>query len=123
MQGQGLAADVFNAALAAPEKVKALIAIEPSGAPPPTANLAAVKDMPQLIVWGDFIQQSELWTKLIQASTNYHKALAAIGGKIDWLSLPEKGIKGNGHMLMMDTNSDQVAELIQKWMVERGLMQ
>jgi pimeloyl-ACP methyl ester carboxylesterase len=113
----------FNAALAAPEKVKALIAIEPSGAPPPTANLAAVKDIPQLIVWGDFIAQSELWTKLIQASTNYHKALAAIGGKVDWLSLPDIGIKGNGHMLMMDTNSDEVAGLIQKWMVERGLMQ
>ena len=31
----------FNAALAAPDKVKALIAVEPSGAPPETANLAA----------------------------------------------------------------------------------
>lgn len=112
----------FNAALAAPDKVKALIAVEPSGAPPETANLAALKDVPQLIVWGDFVAQSELWTKLIQASTNYHKALAAMGGKVDWVSLPDKGIKGNGHMLMMDTNSDQVAELIQKWMTDRGLM-
>ena len=113
----------FNAALAAPDKVKALIAVEPSGAPPESANLAAVKDVPQLIVWGDFIAQSELWTKLSQASTAYHKALAAMGGKVDWLSLPDKGIKGNGHMLMMDTNSDHVAELIQKWMTDRGLMQ
>src|SRR5215475_1606744 len=48
----------FNAVLAAPDKVKALIAIEPSGAPPETANLAAVKDVPQLIVWGDFIAAS-----------------------------------------------------------------
>ena len=112
----------FNAALAAPDKVKALIAVEPSGAPPETANLAALKDVPQLIVWGDFVAQSELWTKLIQASTNYHKALAAMGGKVDWVSLPDKGIQGNGHMLMMDTNSDQVAELIQKWMTDRGLM-
>ena len=112
----------FNAALAAPDKVKALIAVEPSGAPPETANLAALKDVPQLIVWGDFVAQSELWTKLIQASTNYHKALAAMGGKVDWVALPDKGIKGNGHMLMMDANSDQVAELIQKWMTDRGLM-
>src|SRR5215467_11009270 len=113
----------FNAALAAPDKVKALIAIEPSGAPPDTANLAAVKDMPQLILWGDFIPQSELWTKLSQASIKYHKALSAMGGKVDFVSLPESGIKGNGHMLMMDTNSDQVAELVQKWMADRGLMQ
>lgn len=113
----------FNAALAAPDKVKALVAVEPSGAPPETANLAAVKDVPQLIVWGDFVAQSELWTKLSKASTNYHKALAAMGGKVDWISLPDKGLTGNGHMLMMDTNSDQVAELIQKWMTDRGLMQ
>ena len=25
-------------------------------------------------------------------------------------------------VLMMDTNSDQVAQMIQKWMAERGLM-
>jgi hypothetical protein len=47
----------------------------------------------------------------------------ALGGKVDWLSLPVKDIKGNGHMLMMDSNSDQVAEVIQKWMTDRGLMQ
>src|SRR5262252_8779946 len=74
----------FNAALAAPDKIKALIAVEPSGAPPDTANLAAVKDMPQLILWGDFIPQSELWTKLSQASIKYHKALSAMGGKVDF---------------------------------------
>lgn len=112
----------FNAALAAPDKVKALIAVEPSGAPPETANLASLKDIPQLIVWGDFIPQSELWTKLSQASIKYHKALSALGGKVDFVSLPEKGIAGNTHMLMMDTNSDQVAELVQKWMTDNGLM-
>jgi len=29
---------------------------------------------------------------------------------------------GNGHMLMMDRNSDQVAQMIQKWMTDKGLM-
>ena len=32
------------------------------------------------------------------------------------------GITGNTHMVMMDTNSDQVAQMIQKWMADRGLM-
>ena len=45
-----------------------------------------------------------------------------MGGKIDFVSLPDKGIKGNTHMLMMDTNSDQIAELVQKWMADKGLM-
>jgi hypothetical protein len=97
--------------------------VEPSGAPnPETANLASIKDIPQLVVWGDFIAQSKLWTKLSQASIKYNKALSDMGGKIDFVSLPDKGIKGNTHMLMMDTNSDQVAELVQKWMADNGLM-
>jgi hypothetical protein len=28
----------------------------------------------------------------------------------------------NGHMPMMDRNSDQVAQMIQKWMADKGLM-
>jgi pimeloyl-ACP methyl ester carboxylesterase len=114
----------FNATLAAPDKVKALISIEPSGAPnPETANLASVKGVPHLIVWGDFVDQVDLWGKnLINGSTRYHKAFTELGGKSEWVSLPAKGIKGNTHMLMMDTNSDQVAELVQKWMTDTGLM-
>jgi pimeloyl-ACP methyl ester carboxylesterase len=114
----------FNAMLANPDKIKGLIAVEPSGAPDPTkVNLASVKDIPHLTVWGDNIAQSDLWTKLSKASTVYHKALADLGGKATWLSLPDAGLKGNTHMLMMDTNSDQVAGLIQKWMTDSGLMQ
>ena len=45
----------FTAALNAPDKVKALIAVEPSGAPDPAkADAAKVKGVPHLIVWGDF---------------------------------------------------------------------
>jgi hypothetical protein len=32
------------------------------------------------------------------------------------------GVPGNGHMLMMDRNSDQVAQMIQKWLGDNGLM-
>ena len=38
------------------------------------------------------------------------------------IDLPDIGIKGNTHMLMMDKNSDQVAEVIQKWLVGKGLV-
>ena len=113
----------FNAALAAPDKVKGLIAIEPSGAPnPETANLASVKDIPQLIVWGDFIAQSELSDKAEPSVDQVQQSARDMGGKVDFVSLPDKGNKGNTHMLMMDTNSDQVAELVQKWMADKGLM-
>jgi hypothetical protein len=39
------------------------------------------------------------------------------------IDLPKQGARGNSHMLMMDTNSDQIAAMIQKWMVDKGLSQ
>jgi hypothetical protein len=47
--------------------------------------------------------------------------LQAAGGSVDVVDLPDAGIKGNSHMMMMDRNSDQVADLIQKWLVGKGL--
>jgi len=31
-------------------------------------------------------------------------------------------LAGNTHMLMMDLNSDRIAQMIQKWMADKGLM-
>ena len=56
------------------------------------------------------------------ASQGYADALRKEGGVADWWDLPKLGVNGNTHMLMMDTNSDQIAQMIQKWMTEKGLM-
>ena len=40
-------------------------------------------------------------------------------GRLD--QLPDIGIKGNAHMMMQDKNNMQVAEVIQKWLVGKGL--
>jgi pimeloyl-ACP methyl ester carboxylesterase len=113
----------FNAALTAPDKVKALIAIEPSGAPKPeAASGGKLKGVPHLVVWGDFIAQSPVWTRFVPTSKGYADALRAEGGVADWWDLPTMGVAGNTHMLMMDRNSDQIAGMIQKWLAEKGLM-
>ena len=38
-----------------------------------------------------------------------------------WSICPTPALKGNSHMVMMDKNSGQVADLIQKWLVSKGL--
>ena len=74
----------FNAALTAPDKVKALIAVEPSGAPEPAkVEPAKLKGVPHLVVWGDFIDKSAVWTRFVSAPNSYAEALAAAGGKAD----------------------------------------
>jgi hypothetical protein len=37
------------------------------------------------------------------------------------VNLPQTGIKGNSHMMMMDKNNLQVADVIQGWMEKQGL--
>ena len=113
----------FNAALHAPDKIKAVIAIEPSGAPDPAkVDVNVLKGTPHLFVWGDLIERNEFWKKIVVAPQKYQAALTANGGAADVIELAKAGAKGNSHMLMMDNNSDQVAELIQGWMTKQGLM-
>ena len=73
-------------------------------------------------MWGDFIDQNTSWKQYIVAPNKFQQALRAQGGVADRLDLPQQGIKGNSHMLMMDRNSDQVAALVQAWMDKNGLM-
>ena len=42
--------------------------------------------------------------------------------KAQVIDVPDIGITGNTHMIMMDKNSDQVAEVIQKWLAGKGLV-
>lgn len=113
----------FTAALHAPDKVRALVSIEPSGAPDPAkAAIAPLKSVPHLVVYGDYIGDNAFWQRIVPATTRYREALAAQGGVAELVDLPAQGIKGNTHMLMMDRNSDQVAALVQDWMTRQGLM-
>jgi pimeloyl-ACP methyl ester carboxylesterase len=113
----------FNAALTAPDKIKALIAIEPSGAPDPAkVDIGKLKGVPHLIMWGDFRDKVAVWQRLPIAPTKYGEAIVAAGGKADVFDLPVMGIKGNTHMLMMDRNSDEVARLIHDWILKQGLV-
>jgi pimeloyl-ACP methyl ester carboxylesterase len=113
----------FTAALNAPDKVKALITLEPSGAPDPAkADAARLKGVPHLIVWGDFIDRHAVWSKLVVNPNKWGQAIVAAGGKVDTFELPRMGIKGNTHMMMMDRNSDDVAKLVNDWIGKQGLV-
>lgn len=108
----------FTAALNNPSKIKALIAIEPSGFPEiGKVDLTTLKDVPHLFVYGDHLV-GPFWEKVFANATQYRNALASSGVKADLISLPSMGIVGNSHMLMMDSNSDQIAKLVTDWLAE-----
>ena len=113
----------FTAALNAPDKVKALIAVEPSGAPDPAkVEAAKVKGVPLLIVWGDNIDKHPVWPKIAANPIKWGEAIKAAGGTVDTFDLSKMGIKGNTHMLMMDRNSDDIAKLVADWIGKQGLV-
>ncbi len=113
----------FEAARKAPQLVKAVVAVEPSGALDVTkADISGLKAVPHLFVWGDNLDKNATWQVIAPTLRKYADGVKAQGGVADTMDLPALGIKGNSHMLMMDKNSDQTAGLINQWMASQGLM-
>ena len=61
------------------------------------------------------------------AEASYHAAydhctsayLAQAGVDHDFIRLEARGIRGNGHMMMLETNSDAIAQLVAEWVEEK----
>jgi hypothetical protein len=110
----------FKAAQARPDKIKALIAVEPAGVGDP-AKVDVLKGIPSLLIYGDFIEQDSRWPKIRATGLAFAEGIRAAGGIADVVDLPKAGIKGNSHMIMMDKNNTEVAALIQTWLEGKGL--
>ncbi len=75
----------------------------------PPRPLAHLKDIPVLVVTGE---------------ASYHAAydhctvayLAQAGVRVEHLRLEAHGVHGNGHMMMMELNSAEIAALLESWM-------
>jgi hypothetical protein len=80
------------------------------------------RKVPTLMVWGDFTGGASGADgdeyRLCKSSVS---AINAAGGTARFMVLPELGIKGNGHMLMMDKNNLQIADLIIGWLDKAGV--
>jgi hypothetical protein len=111
----------FKVAQARPDKVKALVAIEPAGQGDP-GKAAVLKSIPTLVVYGDNIALDSRWPQIRKNGVDFVNGIAAAGGKVEVVDLPNAGMRGNSHMLMMDRNNLQVAGLIQEWLAKQGLV-
>jgi pimeloyl-ACP methyl ester carboxylesterase len=111
----------FRVAQARPDLFKALIAIEPAVAGD-IEQAAKLKDVPTLIVYGDYIEGDARWPTMRRIALDYAAAMRAAGGSVDVVNLPDIGMTGNSHMLMMDTNNGEIADVIQRWLVDKALV-
>jgi pimeloyl-ACP methyl ester carboxylesterase len=113
----------LTAALHAPARVRAVISLEPSGAPDPASeDPASLKGVPHLFIWGDNWRDNTFWANSRPAAERWSGALAGAGCEVTWIDLPERGIRGSSHALMADDNSDDIAGLVLDWLAARGLL-
>jgi pimeloyl-ACP methyl ester carboxylesterase len=102
-----------------PDKVRGFIDIEGSCGPLSADDVSkSFRKVPTMMVFGDYTEGStgpngDERRKQCTESVN---AITAAGGTARFLYLPALGIKGNSHMLMMDKNNLQIADLIISWL-------
>jgi pimeloyl-ACP methyl ester carboxylesterase len=107
------------AALHAPQRVRAVISLEPSSAPDPDRlDARLLKGVPHLFLWGDYLDEHPFWLEARPASERWHDALQDAGCDVTWCELPALGIHGNSHALMSDDDSDVLAGLVLDWLLE-----
>ncbi len=111
----------FKVAEARPDKIKALVAVEPSATG--NSNKAGMLKMPIVVIYGDNAKDHPRWGKIRQNVHDYAALIKGAGGTIETIDLPDIGIKGNTHMMMMDKNSDEIAAVMQKWLETKGFVE
>jgi pimeloyl-ACP methyl ester carboxylesterase len=101
-------AEIAGLVRAHPDLFAAAISVEGNCPPVEDAPLYKEHGIPFAIMTGDYTTPSDDCLEFVNA-------LNDLGGTATNLFLPDLGIRGNDHMLMLDTNSDQVAQVLVDW--------
>jgi hypothetical protein len=117
-----------------PDLAAGVIALEPAagaipGAPSPEIDerigldksvdysswLPQLTQVPFLFVWGDHLHGDFFWDIQHDWASRFIDDVVADGGRADHLDLPERGLAGNTHMLMLERNNLEVADHLLIW--------
>jgi pimeloyl-ACP methyl ester carboxylesterase len=115
------------AALLNPAVTKGLVLVEPGGCPPNFTDeqIKTLATLPILVVFGDYretptgLPTFPTWQARFEGCQALLGRIKKAGGQAEMLAPPERGIRGNSHMIMQDKNNLQIADLILGWMDER----
>jgi pimeloyl-ACP methyl ester carboxylesterase len=96
------------------DAVKGIIALEGT---PPDPKRSKVEDaklakVPFLVVIGDNMSPND--------AKAFTARIAKAGGDASTLVLPEIGIKGNGHTMMLERNNEEIADQLEQWVAKHA---
>lgn len=94
----------------------------------PVAEFMKLTKLPIIIYYGDYIPEKPMdnpgqdqWRIRLEMARLWAKAVNSHGGDVTVVHLPEIGIHGNTHFPFSDKNNLQIAELMDKFLEEKGL--
>lgn len=109
------------------EHVRRQRLVEPGSCPATYTpeQIGTLAKVPVLVVFGDHrdtptgIPTLPSWQTRFEACQALISRLKNAGGQAEMLNPPERGIRGNSHMIMQDKNNLRIADLILQWLDER----
>lgn len=133
------------------DKVRGIIALEPgtfpfpegevpkteaTSSPFPAAGTAVPMEdflkltkIPIVVYFGDNIPSAptdnwgqDNWRVRFNLAKKWENVMKKYGGNATIVYLPDIGVQGNTHFLMADLNNVQVADVMEHWMQEKGLV-
>jgi Alpha/beta hydrolase family len=94
----------------------------------PKADFLKLTKIPIIIYYGDNIPTNpdpnpgiDGWRARLAMARKWRDAVNTAGGDVTVIHLPEIGIKGNTHFPFSDLNNIEIADLLSKWLKEKGL--
>jgi hypothetical protein len=99
------------------------VLVEPGRCPDTYTDeqIKALATVPILVVFGDHrdtptgLPTLPTWQERFVACQAMISRIKRAGGQAEMLAPPERGIRGNSHMIMQDRNNLQIADLILQW--------
>lgn len=94
----------------------------------PQAEFMMLTRIPIVIYYGDFIPKEPManpgqdgWRARLEMARKWRDTVNQHGGDVTLVHLPEVGIRGNTHFPFSDLNNIQIADLMSRWLTEKGL--
>jgi hypothetical protein len=94
----------------------------------PFSEFMKLTKIPIIIYYGDNIPDQPIanpgqdgWRARLEMAGLWRDAVNKHGGDVTVVHLPEIGIKGNTHFPFSDLNNIEIANLMSKWLKEKGL--
>lgn len=107
--------------------IHAIVMVEPgtcSAKLHSNAEIETLANIPILILFGDYLTAktglpTPSWKDRFDDCAVFKQRVDAAGGVVRLMTTVETGVRGNSHMLMLDTNNLQIADLIISWIEEK----